>query len=228
MIIAVANNKGGVGKSTIAVHLAVWLFRQGHSVVLADCDKQQSSSGWLTEVQPEVRAVTLQDSNAIVNELPVMGTEADYVIADGPGSDSDTSRLLLLRADFAIVPAKASMLEARALANVTELVRQAQNIRGGKPQAQIVLSMVGKTYRLTNDMRDAAKVLSVGVAATPLTLRQSYADAPGQGTVVWDMGGRARDAADEIEKLFAELLPDAVRTEAARTNQNLQINRRPA
>src|SRR4051794_31815807 len=38
MIIVIANSKGGVGKSTIAVHLAAWLHEQGHSVILADCD----------------------------------------------------------------------------------------------------------------------------------------------------------------------------------------------
>ncbi|MBL9081841.1 MAG: ParA family protein [Planctomycetales bacterium] len=44
MIITIANSKGGVGKSTLAVHLAAWLHEHGHSVTLADCDTQQSSS----------------------------------------------------------------------------------------------------------------------------------------------------------------------------------------
>ena len=48
MIIVVANSKGGVGKSTLAVHLAVWLHEQGHNVILADCDMQHSSSEWAT------------------------------------------------------------------------------------------------------------------------------------------------------------------------------------
>ena len=46
VIIVIANSKGGVGKSTIAVHLAAWLHEQGHSVTLADCDTQHSSSEW--------------------------------------------------------------------------------------------------------------------------------------------------------------------------------------
>lgn len=215
MIIAVASNKGGVGKSTIAAHLAVWLHRRGRSVILCDCDRQQSSSVWVQEAQPEIPTVLLTDSNAIVNRLPLLGQDAEFVVADGPGSDSDTSRLLLLRSDRAIVPAKASMLEARALASVTQLVREAQDIRHGLPEALIVLSMVGKNYRLTKDMLDAARALSVGVASTPLTLRQAYADAPGQGTVVWDMGTRARDAAAEIEQLFEELLPEVAGTPAS-------------
>ena len=55
MIIVVANSKGGVGKSTIAVHLAAWLHEQGHQVTLADRDTQHSSSDWLREALPEVK-----------------------------------------------------------------------------------------------------------------------------------------------------------------------------
>ncbi len=215
MIIAIANSKGGVGKSTLAVHLATWLHRQGHTVTLADCDMQQSSSEWIHEVQPELKTVTLRDPDAIINELPILGQEADFVIADGPGSHKETSRALLFRADFAIVPCKASMLEVRALAKVTDVLRQAQDIRGGMPPAIIVLSMVGKTYRLTKDMKAAAAALSLSVASTAVTLRQIYADAPGQGTVVWDMGSRAKEAANEIGELFQELLPRMNRQSAS-------------
>ena len=210
MIIAIANNKGGVGKSTLAVHLAAWLHRRGRSVILVDCDTQRSSSEWVREVEPSLRSVTMRDADEIIDELPALGSEADFVIADGPGSNTETSRALLLRADAAIVPCKASMLEVRALSKVTDLVRQAQDIRGGTPPAVIVLSMVGKHYRLTKDMKDAASALSLGVAQTPITLRQIYADAPGQGAVVWDMKARTTDAADELDRLFAEILPAAL------------------
>jgi chromosome partitioning protein len=57
MIIVVANIKGGVGKSTLAVHLAAWLADQGHTVTLADCDTQHSSSEWAKEAVPAVKAV---------------------------------------------------------------------------------------------------------------------------------------------------------------------------
>ena len=207
MIIVVANSKGGVGKSTLAVHLASWLSREGHTVTLADCDSQQSSSEWVREACADVRAVRLDSASAIFNELPIMNRAADFVIADGPGSQAEISTALLMRADLAIIPCKASMLEVRALAKATESLRHAQDVRQGPPSALIVLSMVGKNYRLTRDMNDAADALKLPVAKTPLTLRQAYADAPGQGRVVWNMGGRASEAATEIERLFEELLP---------------------
>ena len=113
MIIVVANSKGGVGKSTLAVHLAVWLHEQGHSVTLADCDMQQSSSEWAKEAAPDLKTVRLSSPEEILDLLPQLAQETDYVVADGPGSNTETSRALLLRADLALVPCKASMLEVR-------------------------------------------------------------------------------------------------------------------
>src|ERR1019366_8699232 len=195
MVIVMANSKGGVGKSTLAVHLATWLHERGQRVILADCDSQRSSSDWIKEAAPEVRTVRLNGPDDILNKLPRLDREADYVVADGPGSNNEMSRALLLRADLAIVPCTASMLEGRALAQATSILKQARDIlKNGLPKAEVVLSMVGKNYRLTEDMKDAAKKLRLSLADTPLTLRQIYADAPGQATVVWRMCARAKDA----------------------------------
>jgi chromosome partitioning protein len=207
MIIALVNSKGGVGKSTIAGNLAGWLHAQGKSVILVDCDSQQSCAEWLREATPEIPIVRLTSADNILEELPSLAGEADYIIADGPGSQTESSRALLMWADLAIVPCKASMFEARALDKNTIFIRQAQAIRKGPPEAVAVLSMVGKEYRLTKDMREAAASLKLSLTETPLVLRQAYADAPGQATFVWNMGASAKTAADEINALFREILP---------------------
>lgn len=207
MIISVVNSKGGVGKSTLAGNLAGWLVSQKQRVIFADCDAQQSSSEWLQEALPELSLVRLTNADAVLEELPALAVEADFVIADGPGSQTETSRALLMWADMAIMPCKASMFEARALEKNTSFVRQAQAIRKGPPEVVAVLNMVGRDYRLTRDMRDAAAALGLRLAETAITLRQAYADAPGQGTFVWQMGYHARGAAEELRQLFAELFP---------------------
>lgn len=208
MIIALVNSKGGVGKSTLAGNLVGWLHAHGHRVILADCDTQQSSSEWVREALPAVPVVRLSNADQVLDELPELAREADFVVADGPGSQTETSRALLMWADLAVIPCKASMFEARALNKNTAFVRQAQAIRKGLPDAVAVLSMVGRDYRLTKDMQDAARSLQLSLAQSPVTLRQAYADAPGQATFVWNMGYSARDAADEIDALFREILPE--------------------
>ena len=135
MIIALVNSKGGVGKSTIAGNLAGWLQKQGRSVILADCDTQKSSSEWVREAAPGIELYRLETSDEILDELPSLRSQADFIVADGPGSQTEVSRALLMWADLAIIPCKASMFEARALDKNTAFVRQAQAIRnGGAPE----------------------------------------------------------------------------------------------
>ena len=70
-------------------------------------------------------------------------------------------------------------------------------------------------YRLTADMKEAAAALNLPLASRAMTLRQIYADAPGQGAVVWNMGSRAKEAAEEVDLIFREILPDAVKRKTA-------------
>jgi chromosome partitioning protein len=78
--------------------------------------------------------------------------------------------------------------------------------------------MVGKNYRLTKDMKDAASALNLPMVSRAMILRQIYADAPGQGAVVWNMGSRAREAAEEVDHIFREIMPDAAKRRAARVS----------
>ena len=196
MIIAIANSKGGVGKSTLAVHLAAWLHEQGHRVTLADCDTQQSSSEWIREAVPDVKAVRLDNPDIILNDLPILNQDADYRRrrrTRQPDRNQPGTVAPRRSGDRALQSQHAGSPGA---GQGDRSAPPGPGHPGGKPNAVIVLSMVGKNYRLTQDMKDAAAALNLPLASNAMTLRQIYADAPGQGAVVWDMGTRARDAAD--------------------------------
>ena len=206
MIVALTNSKGGVGKSTLAVHLAVWLSEQGAKVALVDSDVQGSSSLWLHEAAPEIKVVRLQTADDILDQVPKIQNEVQHIIVDGPAGLSEVTRTILFLTDLAFLPCGPSVLDLRAASDAIRVVRQVQTIRKGPPKAVLVPNKLQVQYRLTQELLETAKTLEIP-AASGLRLRQAFADAAGQGTVVWRMQTQsARDAAAEIQILFTELL----------------------
>lgn len=209
MIIALANQKGGVGKSTVAVHLAVWLSEQGRTVALVDADVQGASSAWLTEASPETRLFRLQTPDDILDQVPKITAQFDHVVIDGPAGLSELTRTLLFLTDLTLLPCGPSVLDLRAANDAIRVVRQVQSIRKGPPAAVLIPNKLQIQTRLSQELLATARTLEIPTGPA-LRLRQAYADAVGQGTVVWKMGPRALDAANEMKRLFEELLPDEI------------------
>lgn len=205
MIVATANQKGGVGKTTIAVHCCVWLHENGLKVALVDADVQSSSSVWAREVVPEMHIERLQTSEDVLERVPELASKFDMVVIDGPAGLTEVTRSTLLCADLALLPCGPSVLDLRAADEAVRVVRQAQKIRNGLPRAILVPNKLQRNFRLSRELLDTAGTLGLDVAPG-LGLRQAYADAAGQGTVVWRLGSSAREAAEEIHTLFTQLL----------------------
>jgi chromosome partitioning protein len=205
MIIALTNSKGGVGKSTLAVHLAVWLSEQGRAVALVDADVQAASSVWMQEAAPAMKVFRLQTPDDILEQVPPLRNEFADLVIDGPAGLSEVTRTILFVADLTLLPCGPSVLDLRAANDAIRVVRQAQRIRHGPPQAVLVPNKLQVQTRLSQELLQTARSLEIP-AAGGLRLRQSYADAAGQGQVVWRMGPRARAAAQEIQELFWELM----------------------
>jgi chromosome partitioning protein len=201
MIVAVTNSKGGVGKTTLAVHLAVWWQEQGSSVALVDADAQGASSTWLHEAAPDTSGFRLQTPDDILDQVPALRRDFDVVVIDGPAGLSEVTRAILLVSDLALLPCGPSVLDLRAVSAAIRVVQQAQRIRQGAPQGLLVPNKLQARYRLSREL--LATTRSLGVPVTPgLRLRQAYADAAGQGQVVWRLGPPGTAAANEIKELF--------------------------
>jgi len=204
MIAAVVNSKGGVGKTTLAVHMAVWLQEQGKSITMVDSDVQGSSSIWLKEASSVTRQVRLQTPDDVIEQIPKLQAESEFIVVDGPAGLSEVTRAILLIADVAFLPCGPSILDLRAVNEAIRVVKQAQKIRGG-PRAVLVPNKLQVQYRLSQELLETAKGLDIP-SSSGLRLRQAYADAAGQGTVVWRMQTQsAREAAAEMQILFEEL-----------------------
>jgi len=204
MIIALTNSKGGVGKSTVAVHLAAWCHERGHRTALVDADAQCASSIWLREAEPDLPISRLQTPDEILDQAPRMADQCEVLIIDGPAGLSEATRAILLVANLALLPCGPSVLDLRAVEEAIRVVGQAQRIRGGPPRALLIPNKLQVQYRLTQEL--LASVPSLGAPALAgLRLRQAFGDAAGQGTLVWRLGPSGAAATEEIQHLFEEL-----------------------
>ena len=208
MIIALTNSKGCVGKSTLAVHLTVWWQEQGAKVALVDADAQSSSSVWLHEAAPGLPVLRLQTADDILEGVPKLQTQFEHLIIDGPAGLSEVTRAILLVADLALLPCGPSTLDLRAVNEAIRVVKQAQSIRRGPPQTMLVPNKLQVQYRLSRELVETLSALDIP-ATQGLRLRQAYADAAGQGTVVWRLGPNGENAGNEIKELFYGLFGEA-------------------
>lgn len=221
MMVVFANSKGGVGKSTLAVHCSVWLHDRGYKTALLDADKQRSSSVWLAEAEPNVTVGLAATPEECVTNAQGLLQSHDFVIADAPGGLEDLSRTLLILADLAVFPISPSVLDVRSVVTATEVLRYAQSIRGGMPKGKIVLNKMRVRGRISNQLRSAAPTLGLEVALSVVRNLDAFCDAPQQGTVVSRLGRKAAQSAVELDELFKELLGDYLVTAELSTRRRL-------
>jgi chromosome partitioning protein len=206
MIYGLTNSKGGVGKTTIAVHLAAFLAKKKREVVFIDADPQQSASTWIRELALPMRLETLSGSEEIIHCVARFATDADDIVIDGPAGLSETTRAIMLRADKVFLPCGPSILDFRAASKAVQLLHEAQRQRAKKgfPKGFLIPNKLQKRGRLSREMLAAVENLKIPVLPG-LSQRQAFADAAGQAKTVSEMGAAAFLAAHEMKQLLKEM-----------------------
>ena len=209
-IYAVANQKGGSGKSTLSVHLAYWLMVKQHSkVILVDGDAQRSSSQWLAGMEDvQIPYEVLQSPDDLLEKIPELYEQYEIIVVDGPASLSESTRAILFRADIALIPVQPSGVDLRSAFDAIRLVKQAQSVRGGKPKAALFLSRAVKGTKLKQEAIEVlAQLPDAQLLKSVIHQKQAIADTSGQSAVVWQLQSKgAVDAGIEYERLFREVM----------------------
>lgn len=221
MLTVCANSKGGVGKSTIAVHLATWVHDRGFRVGLLDTDKQRSSSQWIAEVEPAIAIRVADTPEECVSAVQDLSQSCDFIVGDAPGGLEDLSRTLLLLASRVIFPISPSILDVRSVAQATAVLRYAQGINSGRPEGVLVLNKMRTRDTISQELRDDAPKLGLTVAKNIIRDLQAFRDTAQQGTVVTRFGRKGAQAAADIDALFQELVGSDLRILANERGQKV-------
>jgi chromosome partitioning protein len=203
-IFALLNEKGGAGKSTLAINIACALHRAGRRVVLVDADAQGTVRDWreaspdTADLPPVVALDRPEGFLAGVNTLA-----ADVVVVDTPAKAEKMAASVVRVAHAALIPVQPSAADVWAAAATVKLIHAKRDL-GGDIQAAFVPSRVSPNTKLSREIL-AGKWNGYGVQllANSVSNRVSYAQAMSDGLSVFDTGDSAAKA--EIDLLVDEL-----------------------
>lgn len=202
-VIAVLNQKGGSGKTTIATHLARALQLEGKEVLLVDSDPQGSARDWAAVRDDQPVTVVGIDRPTIGRDLKNVAHQ-EFVVIDGAPQAADLAVSAIKAADFVLIPVQPSPYDIWATAELVELVKQRIEVTDGSLQAAFVVSRAIKGTRIGSEVAEALNGYELPVLESRITQRVSYPGTAAAGTTVLDSEPNG-DAAAEVRALAAEI-----------------------
>ena len=205
-VIAVINQKGGTGKTTLALNLAAGLARRAPTAVI-DADPQRSITQWIAMGDGENAlpvATPIGDNPAAT--IAELKKNHRYVVVDCPPTvQGAVIDAVMATADRVLIPVLPSPLDLWASVEMTALVREAQQ-KNQALQAWLVLNQVETRNALSRVMQQAVAEFDVPLLQASLQRRAAYRSAAVEGVSVYELGGRGMQAVADIEAIIEELL----------------------
>jgi len=203
-VIAIAQRKGGAGKSTLAATLATALASDGARVALLDTDPQKSLVRWHAEragALSQAAALAFEDPSGwrVPAALDRLRKSYDFVLVDTPPHDDTDARLAIRGADLALVPLQPSHADLWASEATLGMAKVE------KTPVQLVLNRVPPTGKLRDEIQAALAAQKLPVLDAMLGNRNAFPAAFARGLGVTEAAPRSI-AAEEARALAASIL----------------------
>lgn len=205
--IALANQKGGTGKTTLAVNLAAGLHRRA-ATALVDADPQGSAAQWVrlgneaTDL-PTVRAVGAAPVEAVIGDA---ARAHRYVLVDCPPYLQSAALQQVMRAvDVVLIPVQPSPLDLWASVDMADAVRETQQ-RNTQLRAFLVVNQLDRRNALSGAMQQALAEFGLPALASGFTRRAAFRSAALEGGSVYALGRRGAAAVADVEAIIKEVL----------------------
>lgn len=204
MILGVLSQKGGVGKTTLAINLAAVFVRSGLRTLLVDADPQGSSLAWSSAREQEpLFPVVGMAKPTLHRDLPEIAKDYDMVVLDGAPRVNDLGRSAIMAADFVIIPVQPSPYDVWAAAETVQLIREAAAFKENLKAAFAINRKIANTA-IGRDVQSALEPFELPVLPTHLCQRVLYAESAAQGLAVVEVAPNG-EAAKELAALALDI-----------------------
>ena len=208
-IVSFLNQKGGVGKTTLAIHLAT-VFAECDTVLLVDADPQGSALDWRAQCATDSAfPVVGLPKPTLHREIGVIGENYDWVLIDGPPRATALARSAVAASDLVLIPVQPSPFDLWASRDILDILEECSVVRPDL-QARFVVNRLFVRTRLGSEVRGALAMLPVAALRTAIRNRTEYAKAVREGrTAIETVPTSAaandfRALADEIKAVMKE------------------------
>lgn len=215
MVITLNSIKGGVGKSTLATTLAIWLSKKNFDVLLVDGDDQETTSeftAWRAQTKEGDIGYTLANYTGVHLRAQVLAlkNKFDYIVIDTGGRDTTSQRAALSISDISMIPFAPRSFDSWTIDKMVDVLNEIQAIRADSPLR--VVTFLNRADVRSADNRDMAKLLSeveeFEYIPCAIISRKAVSTSAGQGLSVFDLPQEERDlkAEKEFDDLFSYIL----------------------
>jgi chromosome partitioning protein len=204
-VIAIVSQKGGAGKTTLALHLATAAAAEGLPVAVIDLDPQASAAGWKDSRPQESPVVISLTHTRLAQGLEAARDGGAKLVVIDTAPHSEAAAMAAVRAaDLVLIPCRAGILDLRAISTTADLVKLAQ-----KPAFVMLNAMPPRATQLFADVRAAVEGHGLEVAPVALQQRASFAHALTVGLTAteYEPGGKAAEEVAAVLRWLTRILP---------------------
>jgi chromosome partitioning protein len=205
MRLGITNLKGGVGKTTLSINLAVCFAHMKLKTVIIDTDLNQNSFAWYAarEVEPKVTAMGATDPKGLTKLVDTLSGQYDIVIMDGSPTLSEMNTRVMLASDLLLIPTRPGAHDYRAM---EAFIQRVNMIREQRPDLPVyfVLNEYNDSYQLHRTVKDSLTAYEIPLLTNMLKSRTAYGESNFAGIGAFEHPDKK--AKGEVYRLAKEVI----------------------